>query len=113
MGFGTLDLCCEYPGFSAGRNHPYIPLLAVHPDFQRRGYGRSILRHLIAEAAFMAKQHQCQDILYLNVYIDSLKARALYEKSGFETIRSVPIADPEEGGRVFVVMAKRVGVDTG
>ena len=61
----------------------------------------------------MAKQHQCQDILYLNVYIDGLKARALYEKSGFETIRSVPIADPEERGRVFVVMAKRVGVDTG
>ena len=33
IGFGVLDVCEEYQQFTSGKNHCYIPLLAVHPAF--------------------------------------------------------------------------------
>jgi GNAT superfamily N-acetyltransferase len=51
IGFGTFDVCDEYHQYTAGQDHPYIPLLAVHPEFEGLGYGKSIVRHLIGEAA--------------------------------------------------------------
>src|SRR2546430_2445994 len=30
VGFGTLDVCSDYQQFTSGRDHTYIPVLAVH-----------------------------------------------------------------------------------
>ena len=54
VGFGSLDLCKEYERFTDGKSHTYIPLLAVHPNFQGRGYGRRIVDHLIGEAVLFS-----------------------------------------------------------
>ena len=51
VGFGTLDFCRDYEAFTSGHIHAYIPLLAINPTIPSRGFGTSIVRHLIAEAA--------------------------------------------------------------
>lgn len=50
VGFGTLAVTQEYPQFTNGLRHVYIPVLGVHPDFGGKGYGESIVNHLFSEA---------------------------------------------------------------
>ena len=95
----------------AGKPHPYIPLLAAHPTIQSRGYGTSIVRHLIAEAVLLTRQpHCCHDVLFLDVYTTNEKANGLYEKFRFETMSPEPILDPDEDGALYIIMAKRVTI---
>jgi GNAT superfamily N-acetyltransferase len=110
VGFGTLDVCGECAEFTGGKLHPYIPLLAINPTIKSQGYGTSIVRHLIDEAAMLALFGQCHDLLFLDVYTTSEKAIGVYLKCGFTTISPEPIADPDEGGKTYVVMAKRVSI---
>lgn len=108
VGFGTLMVSDEWSQLTSDRLHPYIPLLATHPDQQGRGFGSAILRHLVVEAARMAAGGQrCCDTLVLDAYTDSLAAIALYKKCGFEQIAG-PFADSAEGGKLYIVMARRV-----
>jgi len=87
VGFGTLDVCKEYALFAGGKYHSYIPLLAVDPAFQKRGHGRSIVEHLIAEAALLAgSPADLSDRLFLDVYTANQGAISLYEKCGFVTL---------------------------
>lgn len=69
VGFGILDECQEYPHYAEGKSHTYIPLLAVHPAFQKQGHGRKIVEHLICEARAWAEMHQVSTHLFLDVYI--------------------------------------------
>ncbi len=108
-GFGSLDVCDEYGAFSGGRPHLYLPLLAVNPSIQGRGYGTAILQHLIAGAATLARDRDCHEFLYLDVYTTSPRAIALYRKLGFIELTDSPIPDPLEGGKTYLIMAKRVG----
>lgn len=111
VGFGTIDLCTDYRDFANNKPHPYIPLLAVHPDHRGRGYGKSILWHLIGEAALLAYRREiaCHDIVFLEVYTFSSAAIALYEKCGFTKVRDDPVLDPIEQKSYFI-MAKRVSI---
>ncbi|HQU44068.1 MAG TPA: GNAT family N-acetyltransferase, partial [Pirellulales bacterium] len=81
-GFGTLDVCDDCCEFTDGHHHPYIPLLAVNPTIKSRGYGTSIVRHLVDESALLALQGHCHDVLFLDVYISNLKAIDVYTKCG-------------------------------
>ena len=111
VGFGTLDVCEDYREFAAGRPHPYIPLLAVNPNIESLGFGTTIVRHLIAEAALLACQPGlCHDVLFLDVYTTNTKAINVYKKCGFESVTDLPVADPQEGGKEYIVMAQRVSV---
>ncbi len=107
-GLGTLDVCDEYGGFSGGRPHAYLPLLAVNPSIKSLGYGTSILRHLIDEAAILARDPTLDSFLYLDVYTTSVGAIELYRKLGFVELTNSPITDPLEGGQTYLIMAKRV-----
>ncbi len=110
-GFGTIDVCHDYQHFTAGKAHPYIPLLAVNPTIESLGYGTTIVRHLIDEAALLASRPgECQDILFLDVYTNNAKGIAVYTGCGFACITDAPISDPQEGGKTYIVMAKRVTV---
>jgi ribosomal protein S18 acetylase RimI-like enzyme len=111
VGFGTIDVCEDCAEFTAGKPHPYIPLLAANPTIQSRGYGTSIVRHLIGEAVLLTRQpHGCHDILFLDVYTTNDKAIGLYEKCGFETMSPEPILDSDENGALYIIMAKRLTI---
>lgn len=96
VGFGTLDVCREYAQWAGGEAHSYIPLLAVNPGFQKRGHGRSIVQHLIAEAVLLAHNSaNLSELLFLDVYTANQTAILLYEKCGFVALNAEsPIADP-------------------
>jgi ribosomal protein S18 acetylase RimI-like enzyme len=105
-GFGTIDVCDDWREFAGGQLHPYIPLLAVNPTIQSQGYGTSIVRHLIAEAALRKMSSGCHDVLYLDVYSTNDRAIALYTRCGFQEVARR--TDPLEGGKEYVLMAQRV-----
>lgn len=113
VGFGTLDVCDDWREFTGGRPHPYIPLLATNPTVKSLGYGTTILRHLVEEAALLASRPGCHDELILDVYTTSEKAIKLYTDGGFRCVIDGPRADPAEGGKEYIVMARRVSVAPG
>ena len=108
VGFGTLDVCGECGEYTGEQEHPYIPLLAVNPTIVSQGYGTSIVRHLIDEAALLALQGLCHDVLFLDVYTSSVKAISVYTACGFADITPQPIPDAKEGWKTYIVVAKRV-----
>jgi len=112
VGFGTLDVCKDYERFTKGKYHSYLPLLAVHPAFKRRGHGRSIVQHLIAEAVLIAQsQEDFSDLLFLDVYTANREAVSLYEKCGFVAPNpDALIPDPQENNESYVIMAKCVSL---
>ncbi len=111
VGFGTIDVCDDYGLFTGGQPHPYIPLLAVNPLFERCGHGTSIVRHLIGEAAILARPGGgCHDVLFLDVYVSNERAIKLYQRCGFEEITPEPIPDPAEDNNLYIIMAKRVSI---
>ena len=107
VGFGTLDLCYEYATETAGRIHPYIPLLAVRQASEGRKYAQFIVRHLSDEATLLALTDVCADVLYLDVYTTSHAAIHIYKKCGFAPTGDEPLPDPTEGGLTYIVMARR------
>lgn len=115
VGFGTLDVCKEYEQFTGGKAHCYIPLLAVNPKFQKRGHGRSIVEHLLAEAVLIAQSPaDISDFLFLDVYTANQGAISLYDKCGFITLNpDTPVPDPQENGETYIIMARRVAVSSG
>ena len=111
VGFGTLDVSREYSDFSSDRPHPYIPLLAINPTIKSMGYGESIVRHLVAESALLARTPElCCDLLFLDVYTSSTRAIELYRRCEFVTLNDSPIIDGQEGDQGYWVMARRVSV---
>jgi GNAT superfamily N-acetyltransferase len=111
VGFGTLDICDDYGKYTAGQRHPYIPLLAVNPTIKSLGYGTGIVQHLIDEAALLAcNPGWCHDVLYLDVSPTNEKAIRVYTEKGFTPVTKEPIQDSTEGGKPYIVMAKRVSI---
>ena len=114
IGFGTLDLCSEYKRFTNDKPHCYIPLLAVHPDFEGRGHGRSIVQHLIfvAELARILRgPENCSEYLFLDVYTANQPAISLYEKFQFGILAdNPPIQDPDENNETYVIMARKLAL---
>lgn len=111
VGFGTIDVCSDYGDLTNNKPHPHIPLLAVNPSHQGHGYGKSIVWHLIGEAALLASQpgSACHDVLFLEAYTSSERAISLYEKCGFVKLRDEPYFDQVEQKSYFVMM-KRVAI---
>ena len=74
VGVGTIDARDHYIAYTHGRIHPYIPLLAVNPVMEGRGYGKLIVRHLIDQAAILAcGPGGYHDVLFLDVYTTTRK----------------------------------------
>ena len=106
VGFGTLDVCADYSSMVDDAVHPYIPLLGVNPTIKSLGYGTSIVRHLISEAAILSHSSNCADFLFLDVYTTSTKAKALYERAEFRYMAGEFLDDVEN--KPYIVMARRV-----
>ena len=100
------DDCGE---FTSDQLHTYISILGVNASMQGRGFGRAIVRHLIAEAAILALTVSgCHDVLFLDVYADNQKAIHLDEACGFRRLTSESIPDSREDGRPYIIMGTRV-----
>jgi ribosomal protein S18 acetylase RimI-like enzyme len=86
--------------------------LAVHPAFQKRGHGRGIVEHLIAEAVLLAQSPvDFSNLLFLDVYTANKGAISLYNKCGFVILNpDAPIPDPQENNEEYFLMARSVAV---
>ena len=83
----------------------------MNPTIKSLGYGTTFVRHLIDEAALLAfRADGCHDVLYLDVCLTSEKAIHFYTVAGFVPITPEPIADTQEDGKPYIVMAKRVKI---
>jgi ribosomal protein S18 acetylase RimI-like enzyme len=112
VGFGTLDLCDDWKEYTGGKLHTYIPLLAVNPGIKSKGYGTRIVEHLIDAAGLtvLANAGTCHDVLFLDVYTSNAKGIDLYARLGFQRVEGAVFTDEDEGGKEYIVMAKRVSV---
>lgn len=58
----------------------YIDTIAVHPDYERRGYGSEILNYCIKDRIYDSNFAE----VYLVTYYQNRKAQKLYLKNGFK-----------------------------
>jgi ribosomal protein S18 acetylase RimI-like enzyme len=70
-------------GISIGADRLYLDSLAVDPDYEGRGVGGTLLRHVIDEAARRQKAAVC-----LYVLDRDQEPRDMYRRRGFTTVRS-------------------------
>jgi ribosomal-protein-alanine N-acetyltransferase len=89
---------------AAGEAH--LLNLCVHPEQQRCGIGRQMLRHLL----HLARRHDA-DMALLEVRPSNLAAIALYETSGFNEIGRRPDYYPALHGREDALMMARSLID--
>ncbi|WP_347338011.1 ribosomal protein S18-alanine N-acetyltransferase [Chromatium okenii] len=83
-----VDYCClvveigqiaiGYGIISVAVGECHIFNLCIHPHWQRRGFGRILLRHLLT----LARQHQA-GTAFLEVRASNQSAQALYSAEGF------------------------------
>ena len=94
---GSYHLVPNFGGLAAHiANAGYM----VAPEFRRRGVGRALVEHSLAEAA-----RQGFDAMMFNLVFESNPARRLYEQLGFEVVGRVPDAI---GGEHAVVYWRRL-----
>ena len=87
--------------------------MAVNPTIKSLGYGTNISQHLTDEVALSTVGHGgCHDVLCLDVYTSSGKAIGVYEAAGFVQVVPELIPDARDGGKLYIVMGKRVAVAT-
>lgn len=84
----------------AGECH--ILNLSVHPDHQRRGIGRRMLRHLLGIA-----RRRGADTAFLEVRPSNTPAIRLYESEGFCQTGRRPDYYPAQGGREDALLFAR------
>lgn len=72
---------CGYIGFHYALDEGYIALVAVHPDYRKKGIGQA----LIFEAEKRAKELNLS-FLSLEVRVSNLPAQRLYLSCGFKNI---------------------------
>jgi ribosomal protein S18 acetylase RimI-like enzyme len=64
-----------------GRGHAAVKRMRVHPDFQRRGFGQTILRALEGRAMELGYRH-----LSLDTTTGQTAAQALYARNGYAAV---------------------------
>ncbi|THH09636.1 hypothetical protein EW145_g1859, partial [Phellinidium pouzarii] len=88
--------------FASEREFYIIPVLFVHPQFQRRGVGSALLKHCIAIV----------DAERMSMYVEASDAGApLYSSFGFNTMRMLRIEYHDEV--VLIPAMMRDAVDAG
>ena len=75
------DFVCGYIGFHHVLDEGYIALIAVHPDYRRKGIGQA----LIDNACKIARELNLS-FLSLEVRVSNIPAQKLYLSCGFENV---------------------------
>lgn len=68
--------------------------IAVHPDYQGRGYGRSML-----ESGLEALNNEAVSKCFLEVRVSNMRAQVLYQSLGFSQVGERKNYYPATGGR--------------
>jgi ribosomal protein S18 acetylase RimI-like enzyme len=90
---GSYHLVPNFGGLAAHiANAGYM----VAPDFRRRGVGRALVEHSLAEAGRLGF-----DAMMFNLVMESNPSRGLYERLGFEVVGRVPEAVSGEDAIVY------------
>ncbi len=85
---------------AAGESH--LLNLCVRPEFQNRGLGRKMLKHMVE----LARRHG-SDIIFLEVRVSNKPAQALYSSMGFHELDRRRNYYPTDNGREdALVLAK-------
>ena len=95
-GFG-LQVDSELIGYAVynwGAGESHLLNLCVHPDWRKRGYGKTLLEHSINHARAL----DCQ-VMFLEVRPSNAGASQLYRDCGFEEIGKRPAYYQSENGR--------------
>lgn len=80
----------------------HLLTLCVHPDFQRLGMGRKLIR-LLLERAYRLKAEQC----FLEVRASNSRALSLYKELGFVQIGERKNYYPDSTGREDAIIMSR------
>lgn len=93
IGYGIVML-------SPGEAH--ILNICVHPEYQRKGLGRHLLRHLVK------KSNQTDvDMILLEVRRSNINAQLLYQSEGFHELGVRKAYYPAENGREDAIILAR------
>jgi len=95
------DLLCGFGCVYLNYDEQYGSLvdnLHVHPDWQRKGIGRSLLKHCASRIATLEGDFK----MYLFVLKENHKARMFYENMGGETVETA-IENNPGGGQAEVL----------
>lgn len=61
-------------------NENYLDIIAVHPDYEGKGYGSEILKYCVRDRVY---EHEFDEV-YLVTYYQNRKAQRLYLRNGFK-----------------------------
>jgi ribosomal-protein-alanine N-acetyltransferase len=108
MGYSSCVIECDnavvgYGFMSVGAGEAHILNLCVHPDYQRRGYGRSILEYLLETAV-----QRGAAAVFLEVRPSNQAAHQLYLQAGFSQIGTRRNYYPADQGREAALVLTRV-----
>ncbi len=114
IGVGVLQMSSGYFEVTDRKQHCYIPLLGIRPDIVSKGYGGSIVSHLVQQAEKTVRQENRSELkvyehLFLDVYTENEKAIHCYQREGFRIINeSDPFLDEDENNAPYYVMTKEL-----
>lgn len=91
-----------YGVMSMGAGEAHVLNLAVHPDWRRRGLGRTLLEHFIK----LAERHRIEAV-FLEVRPSNRAALSLYERLGFRQVGLRRDYYPDHGGREDALILSR------
>ncbi|MCG6939000.1 MAG: ribosomal protein S18-alanine N-acetyltransferase [Gammaproteobacteria bacterium] len=85
----------------------HILNICIDPDYQRKGLGRCLLRHLVRKSA-----QTDIDMILLEVRRSNVSAQQLYEAEGFNELGVRKAYYPADGGREdAIILAKYIPHD--
>lgn len=89
--------------FMSVLDEAHLLILSVHPQMQRKGFGRHMLEHLLERARLVGAAS-----MFLEVRAGNTAALALYQDCGFEGIgRRKAYYPAEDGGREDAIVMRR------
>lgn len=99
---GNSDQLIGHGVMSVAIGESHLLTLCVHPDYQRAGYGRKILRFLLEQA-----QKEEAEVCFLEVRHSNEPAKALYRSMGFLPIGERRNYYPSAHGREDALIMSR------
>ncbi len=107
----VLEEACSVIAYSVmmvGVGEAHLLNLSVAPAWQRRGYGRGMLQHLLARACEWGARE-----MLLEVRPSNVAARALYETMGFREVATRRGYYPSQDGREDALLMVRTWSEVG
>lgn len=90
-----------YSVYNWGAGESHLLNLCIHPDWQKKGYGKILLEHSISHARSL----ECH-VMFLEVRPSNVDAAVLYRRRGFEEVGTRPAYYEALAGREDAVVMR-------